>query len=98
MIIASAVMHTGRSRVKPALSAASVLSLPVARSSLANTTIRMLFAVATPMVMIDPIMEGTLKVVPVINSIHSTPENASGSDVKMISGSIQLWKLMAMSK
>ena len=63
MIIASAVMMTGRRRVKPAFNAASRWSLPAMRSSLAKTTMRMEFAVATPMVIMVPISEGTLKVV-----------------------------------
>ena len=73
MIIASAVIVTGRIRVNPAASADSIAFFPVARSSLANVTSRMLFAVATPMPMIAPISAGTLRVVPVRYSIHSMP-------------------------
>ena len=47
----------------------------------------MLFAVATPIVMIDPISEGTLIVVRVVNSIHKIPDTAAGSAIKMMSGS-----------
>ena len=64
--IASAVMRTGRSRVRPAISAEARASrLPNAgwRCSLANVTIRMLFEVATPIDMMHPISAGTLIVV-----------------------------------
>ena len=60
-IMASAVIITGRRRVKPASSAAVMASAPVSRRSLAKFTSRMLFAVATPMLMIAPISEGTLR-------------------------------------
>ena len=46
----------------------------------------MLFAVATPMHMIEPISEGTLKVVWVTNSIHTIPANAPGSAIRMMNG------------
>ena len=52
-------------RVKPAESAASRAPFFSLRSSLAKTTSRMLLAVATPMHMMVPISDGTLKVVPV---------------------------------
>ena len=60
MIIASAVIRTGRKRVKPASSAAAAASRPSASCSLAKLTTRMLFAVATPMHMIAPVRAGTL--------------------------------------
>src|SRR5947208_4681268 len=48
IIMAAAVMMTGRMRVWPAASAAERESIPSSRMSLANTTIRILLAVATP--------------------------------------------------
>ena len=39
----------------------------------AKLTIRMLFAVATPMHMMAPVSAGTLSVVPVISSIQAMP-------------------------
>ncbi len=63
MIMASAVMVTGRMRVKPADSAASIAFFPSTRSSLAKVTSKMLFAVATPMHISAPIRLGTLSVV-----------------------------------
>ncbi len=89
--IASAVMSTGRNRVRPAASAASCASrLPNAgvRCSLANVTIRMLLDVATPIAMMQPISAGTLTVVWVMNSAHRIPASAPGSAIRMMNGSI----------
>ena len=61
--------------------------LPSARSSLAKVTIRILFAVATPIHMIAPISDGTFRVVCVMNSIHRMPESAPGSAIRMMNGS-----------
>ena len=63
MIIASAVMQTGRKRVAPASIAARSASPFSASAILANETTRILFAVATPMHMMAPISAGTLSVV-----------------------------------
>ena len=90
MIIASAVMSTGRKRVNPAESAASCAffgSLPQ-RSSFANVTTKMLFAVATPMAMIAPMSDGTFSVVPVMKSIQMMPHNAPGNAMMMMNGSV----------
>ena len=73
-------------------------SAPVARTSLAKFTSRMLFAVATPMLMIAPISEGTLMVVWVTNSISRMPDSAPGSAIRMMKGSSQDWKLTTMTK
>ena len=69
MIIASAVISTGRKRVDPASSAASA-ALAARKCSCAKLTTRMLFAVATPMHMMAPVSAGTLSVVCVRNSIQ----------------------------
>ena len=50
---------------------------------------RMLFAVATPTVMIAPIRDGTLNVVPVATSSQTMPQKAPGKAMMMISGSVQ---------
>ena len=71
MIIASAVMMTGRSRVTPAEIAASSADFPSFRSSSANVMSSTLFDVATPIAMIVPMSDGTLNVVCVTNSIHT---------------------------
>ena len=63
MIMASAVMSTGRKRVNPASIAAVAASAPSASRSRAKLTTRMLLAVATPMHMIAPVNAGTDKVV-----------------------------------
>jgi hypothetical protein len=43
-------------------------------SSLAKVTIRMAFEVATPIVMSEPIRDGTFRVVRVRNNIHRIPQ------------------------
>ena len=87
MTIASAVISTGRKRVKPAATAASAAVSPAATCSFANATTRMLFAVATPMHMIAPVSDGTLIVVCDTNSIQTMPASAAGRAEMMISGS-----------
>src|SRR4051812_21340292 len=81
MIIASAVISTGRNRVKPASRAAVSASAPAARRSRAKLMTRMLFAVATPMHMIAPVSAGTERVVPVANSIQTMPASAVGKAI-----------------
>ncbi len=68
------------------------------RWSLAKVIIRMLLEVATPMLMIAPISDGTLMVVPVRKSIHKIPARAPGRAMRMISGSSQDWKLITISR
>ncbi len=89
MIIASAVINTGRMRVAPASSAALTGPSPSPMRCRANETTRMLFAVATPMVMMAPVIAGTLKVVAVRNSIQQIPASAAGSAVMMMKASTQ---------
>ena len=72
-IIAAAVISTGLIRVCPASIAASKADLPASCCSRAKVTSRMEFAEATPTAMIAPINEGTLSVVPVMNSIVRMP-------------------------
>src|SRR3984885_7157401 len=57
MIMARAVISTGRNRVNPAFSAAPIASLPSVNCSLAKLTTRMLLAVATPTQVIEPGLE-----------------------------------------
>ena len=78
IIMASAVIKTGRKRVAPASSAAAIASLPSAICSRAKLTTRMLFAVATPMHMIAPVRAGTDRLVWVGNSIQTMPARAAG--------------------
>ena len=63
MIMAKAVMSTGRSRVNPACSAASKALSPAFMRSRAKLTTSTLLAVATPMHMMAPVRAGTLTVV-----------------------------------
>ena len=98
MIIASAVISTGRSRVTPASIAAVAASAPCRERSRAKLMTRMLFAVATPMHMIAPVSAGTDKVVPVTNSIQTMPAKAAGSAMMIMNGSSQDWKLTTISR
>ena len=86
-IMAVAVISTGRILAYPAESIAARAVGTRARSPLANVTMRILLAVATPMHIMAPISEGTLSVVPVTNSIHRMPAIAPGSAVRMMNGS-----------
>src|SRR5579885_3458171 len=92
MIMANAVMRTGRIRTNPAWSAASRALLPSPNCSFAKETSRMLFAVATPMHMIAPVREGTFNVVWVSRRIQQMPARAPGRAVMMMKGSSQDWK------
>ena len=65
---------------------------------MAKTTTRMLLAVATPMHMMEPIRDGTLKVVPVMNRIHTIPATAPGKAIRMMKGSSHDWKLTAIRR
>jgi hypothetical protein len=98
MIIASAVISTGRMRVAPASSAALAGTTPAAMRSRANEISRMLLAVATPMVMIAPVSAGTLSVVPVTKSAHAMPASAAGSAAITMNASIQDWKLTTINR
>src|SRR4029077_11791004 len=85
MIIASAVISTGRSRVFPASSAAPRASPPVStRRSLAKLTSRIELDTAMPTAMIEPISDSTFSVVPVRASIHRIPTNAPGTAAMMM--------------
>ena len=69
----------GRMRTYPASRAASAALNPSAIRSRAKDTIRMLFAVATPIAMIAPMSEGTFSVVWVAQSIHRIPARTSSA-------------------
>jgi hypothetical protein len=87
IIIARAVMSTGRNRVNPAFRAASPGSSPSSSLSFEKLMTRMLFYVATPMHIIAPVKAGTLTVVPVTNSIQTIPASAAGKAIKIMKGS-----------
>ncbi len=98
MIMASAVIMTGRMRVVPASSAASQALSPSAMRSHANEITRMLLAVATPMHITAPVSEGTFSVVWVSNRIQTIPASAPGSAVIMTNGSSHDWKFTTINK
>ena len=90
MIIASAVISTGRSRVLPASSAGARASPPVStRRSLAKLTSRIELDTAMPTAMIEPISDSTFSVVPVSASIQRMPTRAPGTAAMMMNGSTQ---------
>src|SRR5258705_687672 len=89
MIMAKAVIRTGRNRVKPASMAALTGSPCCSNRSLAKQTTRILFAVPTPMHIMAPIKAGTLSVVCVRNKNPTMPASAAGSAVMMMKGSSQ---------
>lgn len=97
-IIAQAVINTGRKRVVAASNAAATGDMPCCKQVRANETSKILFAVATPMVMMVPVSAGTLRVVPVINNIHAIPASAAGKALIIIKGSSQLWKFTTTRK
>src|SRR5207253_3844990 len=87
MIIASAVISTGRSRVLPASSAEARASPPVStRRSLAKLTSRIELDTAMPTAMIEPISDSTFSVVPVSASIQRMPTRAPGTAAMMMNG------------
>jgi len=84
MIIASAVISTGRTRVYPAETAACSAGIPSSICSRAKLTIKIELAVATPMHMMAPVSAGTERVVWVANSIQTMPANAAGKGVETL--------------
>ena len=98
MIMASAVISTGRKRTKPASSAAAIGSPSCSSRSRAKLMTSTLLAVATPMHMIAPVSAGTDSVVSVANSIQTMPASAAGSAVTITNGSLQDWKLTTISR
>src|SRR5215472_368733 len=98
MIMASAVINTGRIRVYPASRAASQALCPSRMRSRAKEITRMLFAVATPMHITAPVSDGTLRVVCVSRRIQMIPASAPSSPVIMIKGSSQDWKFTTISR
>ena len=98
IIIASAVITTARRRVAPEWSAASAAVMPSCKCVRAKLTTSTEFAVATPRLMIAPMSAGTLSVVCVTHSAHTTPASAPGSALTMMKGSSQLWKFTTSSR
>ena len=98
MIIASAVISTGRNRTNPASCAASSAVRPCATSSFAKLTIRMLLAVATPTHMMAPVSAGHADRGPDANRIQMMPASAAGSAETTINGSSHDWKFTTISR
>ena len=98
MIMASAVIRTGRNRTKPASIAAATGSPSSSKRSRAKLITSTLLAVATPMHMMAPVSAGTDSVVCVANSIQTMPASAAGSAVMITKGSDQDWKFTTISR
>ena len=78
-IIAALVISTGRMRDWAASIAVCSGDVPCTRACSANVTSRMAFATATPIAMIPPMNDCTFSVVPVTNSISTTPISTAGT-------------------
>jgi len=76
IIMASAVISTGRMRVYPAATAACSAGMPSSICSRAKLTIRIELAVATPMHITAPVSDGTLNVVRVKRRNQQIPASA----------------------
>ncbi len=98
MIIANAVINTGRTRVYPAATAACTAGMPSSICSRAKLTIRIELAVATPMHMTAPVNDGTLNVVRVSSRNQQIPASAPGKAAIIMNGSSQDWKLITISR
>src|SRR5207302_10491483 len=98
MIIAVAVMMTGRNRVAPASRAERKASFVSAKRSLAKVITSTLFAVATPILIMAPISAGTLSGVCVRKRIQQMPAIAPGKAVMMMKASLHDWKLTTSRK
>src|SRR4029078_9633603 len=96
MIIASAVIRTGRSRVLPdSITASNGVSDSFReRRSLAKATTRIEFDTDMPTAMMAPISDITLMVVPVSANVQMMPSNAAGNALMMMKGSMQDWNRM----
>jgi len=98
MIMARAVMTTGRKRVNPASVAARTASPVAARRSRAKLMTRMELAVATPMHKIAPVSAGTESVVPVAKQDPDDPGKCGrqgGDDHERIQHD---WKFTTISR
>jgi hypothetical protein len=87
---ASDVMMIGRSRSWTAFNVASMVLLPLASSSIANSTIRIAFFAARPMIVISPTLKYTSADIPrdIVNTTEpSTPRGTTSSTA---SGTAQL--------
>src|SRR5580704_4140424 len=89
MIMASAVINTGRKRVNPAATAACTAGIPSSSCSRAKLTIKIELAVATPMHITAPVSDGTLSVVRVSRRNQQIPARAPGNAAIMMKGSSQ---------
>ena len=90
IIIARAVIKTGRKRLVPASHADASGSIPCWRLLRAKLTTSTEFEVATPRLMIAPINAGTLKVVRERYSAQITPANAPGKALMMMKATMMM--------
>src|SRR5215210_8008048 len=93
MIIARAVISTGRNLVLPdSITASNGVNDSLRdRRSLAKLTTRIELDTDMPTAMMAPISDITLIVVPVSTSVQTMPSKAAGTAIMMMKGSIQDW-------
>ena len=84
------VIRIGRSRMRAASIAASMIDRPCSRSCSANSTIRIEFLAARPISITSPTWQNTSLAKPRQNCAPSAPSTASGTPSRMMNGSIQL--------
>ena len=87
---ASDVIRIGRSRMRAASTAASAIVIPRWRSCSANSTIRMPFFADRPISITSPIWQYTSLMSPRPHCAASAPRMASGTDSRMMNGSVRL--------
>ena len=86
MTVATEVIRIGRSRMRPASSAASIVAIPRSLSWLMYSTSRIEFLVTRPISRIMPIWLYTLMVEPASLSVKSAPVTASGTARSTVNG------------
>src|SRR5947199_176523 len=86
MIVATDVIRMGRSRIRPASTAAATVSMPRAFSWLVYSTSRIEFLVTRPMRRIMPIWLYRFRVDRTTNSVASAPVTANGTASSTVNG------------
>ena len=89
--MAMVVMIIGRARLWQASISASYRFMPSRRATMAYSTSRMEFFVATPIIMMSPMSDGIEKLLPVTRSATKAPPSESGSAARMVTGCSTSW-------
>ncbi len=86
--VASDVIRIGRRRILHASTVASSRGRPWLRKIFVKSTMRMLLETTMPVIMIVPINDMMLSVLPVRRRISTTPARPGGIAIRMIKGSM----------